>query len=473
MELRIQLQPKQRMFCDEIEKTPVTLFGGAKGGGKSHGLRSIMLLRRFKHSNTAGAIFRKTYPELYGNHIRPLFNLFPQLRSFYNESKKILTLPNGSTLEFCYARNEKDLDNYQGREFQDLAIDEVGQWTEAMFTKLRGSNRSSIPGVKPRTYLTANPGGIGHQWLKRIFIDRKFDKRERSEDYSFIQSLVDDNKALIDNDPEYVHRLEAEKSEVLRRAYRYGDWDLLAGQYFSELRRDIHLIKPFDIPEHWNRFGGYDYGFSHPASFGWYAVDEDGNVYKYRELVKARMRVDQFAKEVNKFPDTEKLYPIVAGHDCWAKRNATINKDQGEPPSIAEEFAKHGIRMKPAVIDRINGATQLRNYLAWEGKPNNKPKFFIFDTCQITFDCLSRMINDPDRIEDVLKVDAEEGDPFTGDDAYDETRYSLMSRPILTDKIEKHEEPGTKEWADKEEKKILEQQEKEFNKKEKEWWETV
>jgi len=202
-------------------------------------------------------------------------------------------------------------------------------------------------------------------------------------------------------------------------------------------------------------------------------VDEDGNVYKYRELVKARMRVDQFAKEVNKFPDTERLYPIVAGHDCWAKRNATINKDQGEPPSIAEEFAKHGIRMKPAVVDRINGATQLRNYLAWEGKPNNKPKFFIFDSCQITFDCLSRMINDPDRIEDVLKVDAEEGDPFTGDDAYDETRYSLMSRPILTDKLEKHEEPGTKEWADKEEKRILEQQEKEFNKKEKEWWETV
>jgi len=294
------------------------------------------------------------------------------------------------------------------------------------------------------------------------------------DDYAFIQSLVDDNKALIDNDPEYVYRLEAEKSEVLRRAYRYGDWDLMAGQYFSELRRDIHLIKPFDIPPHWNRFGGYDYGFSHPAAFGWYATDEDGNVYMYREFIAAGKRVDQFAEELNKFPDTEKLYPIVAGHDCWAKRSSTINKDQGDPPTIAEEFSKHGIRMKPAVIDRINGASQLRNYLAWEGRPNNKPKLFFFDTCAVTFECVSRMIHNPDKIEDVLKVDAEEGDINTGDDPYDMLRYSLMSRPILTERIENKWKYGTKEWAEREEKKILEEQENEFNNKnKKEWWEAV
>src|SRR5271168_4007386 len=96
-ELKIALQPKQKLFLQAIEKTPITFYGGAKGGGKSKGLQLIMLLRRFRYSNSTGAIFRRTYPELEGNHIRPLFQSFPSLREYWNESKKLLTLPNGST----------------------------------------------------------------------------------------------------------------------------------------------------------------------------------------------------------------------------------------------------------------------------------------------------------------------------------------------------------------------------------------
>lgn len=444
MELRIALQPKQKAFLKAIETTPITFYGGAKGGGKSKGLQLIMLLRRFRYAGSTGAIFRRTYPELEGNHIRPLFQAFPQLREYWNEAKKLLSLPNGSTLQFCHCNNEADVDLYQGREFHDLAVDEAGQWTEPMFRKLLGSNRSSKPGIKARAILTGNPGGIGHGWLKRLFVEKRFNERERPNDYTFIQALVDDNTALIENDPDYVHRLESEPNEALRKAYRYGDWDIFAGQFFQEISKEIHFAKAFEIPHHWNRFGAYDYGYNHPAAFGWFANDEDGNTYLYRELVRAQVRVDQFAQHINRYPDTARLYPIVAGHDCWTQKSTL--RDDAQPPTVAEEFLTHGIQLSRAVIDRIQGAAHLRSYLAHQGKPSGKSRFYIFDTCPVAFDTLSRMIHDPDRVEDVLKVDATEGDPLSGDDAYDMIRYGLMSRPAITDMIKPRIAIGSPEW---------------------------
>lgn len=445
-ELRFSLQPKQQEFMNSIDKWPTTFFGGARGGGKSFSLRSIMLLRRFKYPGSTGAIFRKTFPELEANHIRPMFRQWPFLRDFYNESKKILSLPNGSVLRFCYCESDKDVDKYQGDEFHDLAIDEAGQWAEGVFRTLMGSNRSSNPNIPARCLLTGNPGGLGHGWLKRIFIDKRFKDNERPTDYHFIQSLVHDNQALILADPDYVHRLNAEPNEALRKAYLYGDWDIAAGMFYTELRRSIHLIKPFEIPHHWNRFGAYDFGFNHPAAFGYFATDEDGNVYLYREVVQAGLRVDQFAKRLLSFPDTDRLYPIAAGLDCWTKKGIINDKT---PPTISEEFQKHGIHLQKAIVDRIQGANQVRKYLAWDGRPNNKPKFFIFDTCPITYDCLSRMIVDPDRPEDVLKVDSTEGDPMSGDDPYDMVRYGLMSRPYLSESLPVSHPIGSPEWSAK------------------------
>lgn len=443
-ELTIQLTPKQREFSRAIDQFPVTFYGGARGGGKSYGLRNIMLLRRFKYPGTSGAIFRKSFPELEGNHIRPLFRQFPHLKPYYNESKKILSLPNGSTLEFSYCESEKDVDNYQGREYDDLGIEEAGQWTEVMVNRLRASNRSSKQGVKPRTILTGNPGGLGHQWLKRLFVLRQFKPTERPEDYHFIQSLVDDNPALLDNDPDYVRRLENEPNEAIRKAWRWGSWDVFAGQFFGEIRADIHLIKPFPIPHHWNRFGSYDFGFNHPAAFGWFASDSDGNVYLYRELIEAGLRVDQFANKVAAFEDTKQLYPIVAGHDCWAKKAVV---DDRSVPTIAEKFLEYDITLKRAAIDRIVGAAQVRAYLAHEGRPGGRPRFFIFNTCPISFDCLTRMQHDPDRAEDVLKVDAVQGDVNTGDDPYDMIRYGLMSRPVLSEVPRETHPYGSEKWA--------------------------
>ena len=451
MEIRIALQPKQIEFANAIEECPITFFGGARGGGKSHGLRSIMLMRRFQYPNSTGAIFRKTYPELEANHIRPIFQAYPGLRQYWNESKKLLTLPNGSTLQFCHCGSESDVDLYQGREFHDLAIDEAGQWTEGMFRTLLGSNRSSVPGVKARAILTGNPGGLGHAWLKRLFIDRRFTDRERPNDYQFVRSLVDDNRALLENDPDYLHRLESEPNEAVRRAFRYGDWDIFAGQFFAEVNRDVHFIKPFSIPSHWPRYGAYDFGFNHPAAFGWFAVDEDGNVYMYRELVQAKLRVDQFIEKIKAYPDTQNLERIIAGLDCWAVKGVTKS---GIPPTIAEEFLEQGLVLSRATVDRIQGANQVRQFLAWQDKPNKKPRFAMFQNCPVTFDTLSRMQTDPNRIEDVLKQDAHDGDPNGGDDAYDMLRYFLMSRPYLAS-ASLPVKRGTEEWFKKEEEEMF------------------
>lgn len=457
-EIKIPLQHKQKQFLEAIEKYPICFFGGAKGGGKSYGLRNILLWRRFAYNGSHGAIFRRTYSELESNHIRPLFEQFPTIKTYWHDSKKLLTLPNGSTLQFCHCNNEADVDLYQGREFHDLGIDEAGQWTESMFRKLLGSNRSSKLGIKARTILTGNPGGIGHAWLKRLFIERRFTSIERSEDYTFIQALVDDNPALIKNDPDYVHRLNSEPNEALRKSYRYGDWDIYAGQFFGEIRREVHFISPFPIPPHWAKFGAYDFGFNHPSAFGWFACNEDGDVYLYRELIKPGLRIDQLAKELNNFPDTKDLI-IDAGHDCWARKGVLSSGS----PTIAEEFVKHNIYLQRAKIDRIQGAAQLRNYLAWQNKSNgiNRPRFFIFNTCPISFDALTRMQHDPDRPEDVLKIDATEGDPYSGDDAYDMIRYGLMSRPLLADRPAITDPAHQSVWEPKHIKKLQDQVERE------------
>lgn len=460
MELKIVLFPKQREFYNKIEDFLETLYGGAKGGGKSGGMRRILLLRRFRYPGSTGALFRRTYEEIYGNHIKKLFEEYPYLRQFWSEAHNTLQLPNGSSLKFAYCQFEKDLAKHQGQEYNDLGIEEAGEWPESMYATLKGSNRSSVPGIKPRLLLSGNPGGIGHGWLKRLFVDRKYRGLERPEDYAFVQAKVEDNPALWDNDPDYVRKLDANPNLALRKAYRDGDWNVFAGQYFQEISYEKHLVKPFAIPPHWNRFGAYDYGYNHPASFGYFACDEDGNVYLYRRVSRAKTRVDQFVKELKGYEDTKTLYPIVAGHDCWTQRN--VLRDEAAPPTIAEQFAKfddtdpndYSLALKKATIDRIQGANQVRSYLAWEKTASNLPRFFIFDTpdCRPAFDCLARMIHDPDKVEDVLKVDATEGDPESGDDDYDMCRYGLMSRPTLTDPVLPKHPVGSKGWYEEQNK---------------------
>jgi len=443
--VRIRLQPKQKILRANICKKKFVMYGGAKGGGKSYSIRNILIELCLAHPGLVAVNFRRTYDDLIENHVEKVFEEHPDLARFYNGSKRALIFPNGSRLLFRHCKREEDATRYRGKEYHVIGIDEADEWTEAMFWRIQGSNRCSKPGIPVGMVIGSNPGGIGHPWLKRLFIDKRYHPHEQfnSDDFLFIPALVTDNEALMKNDPDYIRKLESEGSETLRRAYRWGDWTIATGTFFDCLRHDIHVVKAFEIPKHWVRWGAYDFGFGHPASWGWYTADEKGNAYKYRELVKARLDIPEQAELVLKHPESKKLL-WEAGHDVFSRKT----KLGDSAPTIAQEFTLHGIIMKRANIDRKLGAARLRMYLnhrtiETEEQKGKKvatrvgPKLFLFDSCPVTYDTIGRMVHDPQDIEDVLKVDSEDGDPRSGDDAYDETRYSIMTRPPVTLPLEK------------------------------------
>src|SRR3990167_1368528 len=171
------------------------------------------------------------------------FTEYPATAQWFHRGEKAIFWPNGSITEFSYLSNTDDVYTYQGREYEDISIDEITQHEEEVFKILRSSNRTTNPDIKPSMLLTGNPGGIGHAWARRIFVDRDFKPEENPKDFDFVQAKVWDNKALMDADPEYVKRLE-DLPEDKRRAYLEGDWDVFAGQVFSEFRREKHVISP-------------------------------------------------------------------------------------------------------------------------------------------------------------------------------------------------------------------------------------
>ena len=186
----IALQPKQKEAFKLSLEFPVFAFGGAKGGGKSFFVRARELYRRLQYPFSTGCIIRQTYGELWDNHIRQFFIEYPELKTWYSAERKTIEYPNGSVTQFIYLRNEKDALVYQGRSYDDISFDEATQHPYESFAMMSSCNRLSNPKlqnkIKPSMILTCNPGGIGHDWVKRLFIDRNFN----DGDYSDRKSVV-------------------------------------------------------------------------------------------------------------------------------------------------------------------------------------------------------------------------------------------------------------------------------------------
>jgi hypothetical protein len=213
-----------------------------------------------------------------------------------------------------------------------------------------------------------------------------------------------------------------------------GSWDDLSGMALDELTEKQHLTKPFRVPDYWQVFGAFDWGFSHPWVFGLFAVNEDGDVYLVETVRGRRMRDDQILARITETLTRygwapNRLRYTVAGHDCWGegKHDAT--------PSVAERFATAGLPLTRANIKRVAGLNNLREYIAWmpvqEGEDEREPAFKLMRTPNNlrTFDRLKEMQLDPDHLEDALKVDADQESGEGGDDEYDMVRYAIASRP--------------------------------------------
>jgi phage terminase large subunit len=477
--VRIDWQPQPRQLlaikaCGlslPFDKTPlhkavadIIGYGGAAGGGKTDTLLSIATLIATNYPGANIGYFRREFPQLEG-----AGGAIMRSRAFlsnfckYNEQKKRWTFPSKkdnhgkaatSILQFNHCKDPSDVYNYLSNQFDVLLIDEATQFEKDMVKLLLTRNRANVdyPTFQPFAVLATNPGQVGHQYFKDEFVtlgepeivNTFINESGDPERHLFIPSKLADNQILEKRDPNYRKRLGA--TEMNRRVYLDGDWDVFAGQAFPELNREIHLIDPFDIPAHWTRFAAYDYGYNHPFSFGVFVVDDDGNVYlagyASSRLKKPHEMAALMVSACQGIGGISTLRYIVAGHDCW-------NRGRDGGPSIAElfynlpkyypSFNLPTINLTKANIARVAGASQLREYISYKDKViengqtiDGKPRFYIFKPYQTVYDTLARMIFDTNgpNPEDVLKVDADENG-YGGDDDYDMTRYGLMSRPSI------------------------------------------
>lgn len=411
-------QPKQEEFF--LSTARHIAYGGSRGGGKSWAMRRKFVLLALRYPKLKLLLLRRTMPELRNNHIRPLQ---AELDGFaqYKDSEKTFFFPNGSFIQLGYCDHEKDVYQYQGQEYDVIGFEEATQFTEFIKDFIATSNRTTRQDFQPRIYYTANPGGTGHQWFKRLFIDKQYQNSENPEDYVFIPAKIYDNHALMNADPGYVDKLK-NLPEDLRKAFLDGDWDIFAGQFFSEWRVEKHVCKPFEIPDHWRKWRSIDWGFKDHAAIYWYACDEDGRVYVYRELYINQTLGTAVATKVKELSVGEEIRYTVAGHDMWQKRGTDFN--EGE--SIAETFSNLGVYVEKADIARIVGWNRVREYLAVAN--DGIPHVQVFETCVNLIRTLPMMIYDDRKTEDM--ADGME------DHCVDSFRYGLMSRPIKSKGLE-------------------------------------
>lgn len=439
---------KQKMFLKA--RTKHVGFGGARGGGKSWGVQTKAKLLALKYGrpnmDSDGIkilIVRRTFPELVNNHINPLRTGLHGI-ACYNKTEKVFTFPNGASIKFGYCNNDKDLDQYQGAEYDVIFLDEATQlkeeWIKKIITCVRGVN--DFP---KRVYYTCNPGGASHTYFKRLFIDKRYEDGEHPEDYTFIQALVTDNKALMASQPDYIKQLEALPPK-LREAWLHGRWDIFEGQFFEDFRempdtekckdagldpdeameqhRWTHVIDPFEIPDSWKIYRSFDWGYNKPFSCGWWAVDYDGVVYRILELYGCTKTPNEGVKWTPPQVFAE-IHRIEAEHRWLAGKKITgiadpaiWDAETGE--SIADVAARHQVYFTPGDHKRIPGWMQVHYRLAFDD--NGYPMMYVFSNCKAFIRTMPLLQYDEHKPED-LDTDGE-------DHVADEVRYFCMSRPI-------------------------------------------
>lgn len=374
---------------------------------------------------------RQTYPELEKNHIQVMKKMLVPKIAKYNSKDKQLMFHNGSTIDFQYCRNDSDLQRLQGAEYNVIYIDEATNFSEFQLKAITACRRGTDEFPK-RIYYTCNPGGQGHGYIKRIFIDRNYDEGEDPNDYSFTQALVQDNTALMDADPEYVKFLEALPPK-LKEAWLFGSWDIFQGQFFEEFRDDpthyidrqwTHVIEPFDIPPGWKIYRSYDFGYSKPFSCAWWAVDYDGVIYRILELYGWTGIPNEGvkwspAKQFEEIRKVEQQHPYLKGKQIRGVADPAIwQADSGE--SVADVAAKYQIYFDKGDHERIAGWMQMHYRMQFD--ENGYPRMYIFRNCKAFIRTIPLMVYDDTHVEDL--------DTELEDHVADESRYFCMSRPI-------------------------------------------
>jgi phage terminase large subunit len=419
----IVLQPRQlaacaaARLCDEEDGPTEIGYGGARGGGKSHwGIAQLAADDCQRCPGLKALVLRKIGKANRENFDDLRRRLLMGLEHDYRRQEGVVEFANGSRIITGHFQHEKDIDAYLGLEYDVILTEEATTLTKGKADDIGSCNRTSKIGWRPRMYSTTNSGGVGHSWYKAKFVQPS--RKHLETDTRFIPATADDNAFI---NPEYRKKLDGLTGWKLR-SWRYGDWDIAAGQFFTTFRRDIHVIPRLaPLPAHWRVWLGFDYGFTHYTAVYLLAQDGDGNVYVADEHAEQRWLPARNVAGIrsmlarNGVAD-HRLETVAAGHDVF-------NKDR-QGTSIAEDYAKLGLRLTPADVDRINGAGEILRRLG-DVDEGIRASLFICEPCVRLIECLPSLEHDPHRPEDVLKVDTDE-EGNGGDDPYDALRYGVM-----------------------------------------------
>lgn len=422
-----ELYPKQIEFCKATNK--YICYGGSRGGGKSHVSRIKMCLLALNYSGIQILLLRRTLKELRENHVMQLQKLLKGVAT-YKEATKEFIFPNGSRIVLGYCDAEKDVLNYQGQAYEVIVLEEATMFTEFQFQALTESNRMSgnmKEDFVPRMYFTCNPGGVGHQWVKRLFIDKDYRGNEDPNDYKFIPSLVFENKYIMERDPNYVRILE-NLPEDRKQAMLYGNWDIFDGQFFPEFDRRIHVIESFQIPEHWNKYIALDYGLDMFAVI-FVAVDTKGKAYIYNEIHKSDLIVSEARQVLKSYMRKDKFRDIYAPPDLWNR-----NRDTGK--STMEMFLEGGISFSKASNNREAGWLAVKEWIKKRktrheqtGEEKEETNLYIFSNCTNLIRCIPQLQHDDRNPNDVAT------EPHEITHITDALRYFCVSRTNPTKEV--------------------------------------
>jgi len=426
------------------------IFGeGNRGGGKTDTLIMTFLKEVGVGHGAAwtGVLFRREYKHLddvVKKCKRWIPQLFPDARWLASKGDYKWVFKTGEELLLRTMKDADDYWSFHGHEYPWIAWEELTNWpTDDCYEVMKSCNRCSVPGIQKKYLSTGNPFGAGHGWVKEYFIDIGAEGTVKVDEQGNARVRIhidlDDNPAILENDPDYVKSLDGIKNPELRKAWREGDWDIVVGGFLQGIwDRKKHVVKPFNIPADWPRWRAGDWGFAAPYSIGWYTISPDGVIYRYRELYGYGGKANKGSRE--SAPDVAAkmlaLEKIERKSGIEFKRNpmdSSIWSNIGAEITIEELFRKAGVRWvktNKAKGSRVNGAQVIMNAL-------ENGQFKVFDTCEHWLRTVPVLMPDSNNWEDV--------DTEMEDHAWDETRYSLTSRhKVLSREMKKEEpKPGT------------------------------
>lgn len=414
------------------------LYGGSAGGGKSYAMiadpvrylnnpasRKLLVRRSTEELRELISVSKQLYPEA-----------IPGIK--FMERDKTWVAPCGATLWMSYLDRDEDVMRYQGQAFNWIGFDELTQWGTPyawnyMRSRLRTTSASGLP-----LYMraTSNPGGPGHSWVKKTFIDPapwneafwavdengdtivwpKGHSREGQPLFKrrFIPANLFDNPYLAGDGLYEANLLSLPEHQ--RRQLLEGDWSISEGAAFSEFNPRIHVIEPFEIPAGWARFRACDYGYGSYTGVLWFAVAPNEQLIVYREMYVSKVTATDLADLVLEAERGENIRYGVLDSSLWHNRGDT-------GPSLAEQMILKGCRWRPSDRSRgsrIAGKNEIHRRLQVD-EFTEEPRLVFFNTCRATIAQLPTLPLDKRNPEDV--------DTNAEDHLYDALRYGVMTRP--------------------------------------------